>query len=121
MNHTVLPLLLTVALLTAACAPLGQRAEREEYWARFLAAEVPAGTSREDARRMLEARGLVVQYRPYANLGERPDECAAARLYAFDYGRVQGLAPRFDVRLILCLDNEDRVSRRYVDRFNSII
>lgn len=121
MKHPGTPILLTLALLVAACTPLGQRAEREEYWGRILAAEVPAGTSREDARRMLEARGLVVQYRPYANLGERPDECPAARLYAFDYGRVQGLAPRFDVRLILCLDNEDRVSRRYVDRFNSII
>jgi hypothetical protein len=121
MNHTGLPLLLTVSLLIAACAPLGQRAEREEYWARFLVAEVPPGMAREDARRMLEDRGLVVQYRPYANLGERPDECPAARLYAFDYGRLQGLSPRFDVRLILCLDNEDRVSLRYVDRFNSII
>jgi len=113
--------MLPLALLVAACAPLGQRAEREEYWGRVLAAEVPPGTSRQDARRVLEARGLVVQYRPYANLGERPDECPAARLYAFEYGRVQGLAPRFDVRLILCLDDADRVSRRYVDRFNSVI
>jgi len=121
MRTVVAPLLLTLTLLVAACAPLGQRAEREEYWARVLAAEVPPGTSREEARRVLETRGLVVQYRPYANLGERPDECPAARLYAFEYGRVQGLAPRFDVRLILCLDDEERVSRRYVDRFNSII
>jgi hypothetical protein len=121
MTHARRSILLMLVPLIAACAPLGQRAEREEAWARFLATEVPTGTTREDARQMLESRGLVVQYRPYANLGERPDECPAARLYAFDRGRVQGLASRFDVRLILCLDNEDRVSRRYVDRFNSII
>jgi len=121
MSRKSFPLLLVAALLGAGCVPLGQRAEREEYWARFLAAEVPPGTSREDAQRMLEARGLVVRFRPYAELGERPDECPAARLYASDYGRVHGLAPRFDVRLILCLDNDDRVARRYVDRFNSVM
>jgi hypothetical protein len=114
--------LLTVAAVLAGGCTLGTgRAEREAAWARVLVDEIPPGTTRAAATSVLEARGLVVQYRPYAELGERPDECPAARLYAVDRGRVRGLAARFDVRLILCLDDEERVSRRYVDRFNSVI
>lgn len=114
-------LLTLVAILVGGCALGDKRADREAAWARVLADEIPPGTTRAAATSMLEARGLVVQYRPYAELGERPDECPAARLYAVDRGRVRGLAARFDVRLILCLDDEERVSRRYVDRFNTVI
>lgn len=114
-------LLALVAVLAGGCALGERRAEREAYWAQVLADEIPPGTPRAEATRMLEARGLIVQYRPYAELGERPDECPAARLYASERGRVRGLGARFDVRLILCLDDSAQVTRRYVDRFNTVI
>lgn len=111
---------LAAALAIGGCAG-PSRATREAYWQDLLAREIPRGTPRAAAAQVLEAHGLVVQYRPYAELGERPDECPAQRLYAQHYGALRGLAPRFDVRLILCLDAEQRVLRSHVDRFNSVI
>ncbi len=108
-------------LLFAGCASSPDRVAREEAWQDVLSRDVPPGTPRDAATEALLARGMVVRYRPYAELGERPDECPASRLYAQHYGAVNGLAPRFDVRLILCLDNEGRVFRSFVDRFNSVI
>lgn len=113
--------LLLALLLLAACTGPGSRVAREAYWEGVLYEVAPAGTARADATRALSDRGLVVLYRPYAELGERPDECPSHRLYAQHYGAQYGLAPRFDVRLILCLDHESRVSRSYVDRFNTVI
>jgi hypothetical protein len=108
-------------LLLAGCATGPDRLAREDRWQEVLAQDVPPGTSRDAATEVLMARGMVVRYRPYAELGERPDECPASRLYAQHYGELNGLAPRFDVRLILCLDNEGRVFRSVVDRYNSVI
>ena len=108
-------------LLLAGCAATPDRAAREAHWQDVLAQEVPPGTARHVATEMLIARGMVVRYRPYAELGERPDECPASRLYAQHYGALNGLAPRFDVRLILCLDHDGRVFRSVVDRYNSVI
>ncbi len=113
--------ILPALLLLAGCAAGPDRAAREAFWADVLELDVPPGTSREAAAEVLTARGMVVRYRPYAELGERPDECPASRLYAQHYGALNGLTPRFDVRLILCLDNEGRVFRSMVDRFNSVI
>lgn len=120
MRH-VRPCLLAATVLLSACAGPSSRVAREAYWEKVLMREVPAGTPRALAEQRLGAHGLVVRYRPYAELGERPDECPAHRLYAQHYGALAGLAPRFDVRLILCLGVDGRVVRSYVDRFNSVI
>lgn len=109
------------AMLTTACGTTMDRASREWHWMHVLADEVPVGTPRATAEQILTARGLQVLYMPYAHLGERPDECPAGRLYAAEYGKVRGLGARPDVRLILCLDGEQRVSRTEVDLLNALI
>jgi len=110
-----------IAALVAACStPRMDRAARERRWDEVLAREIPAGTPRTTATDILGGYGLHVLYTASAHLGERPDECPAARLYATEYGAVHGLGSRFDVRLILCLDAEERVSHAQVDRLNAL-
>ena len=113
--------LLACLPLLAACTAPPSRATREAHWQAVLAAALPAGTSRANATRILTAHGLVVLYRPYAELGQRPDQCAAHRLYAGHYGALHGLASRFDLRLVVCLDDDGRVARSYVDRLTTVI
>lgn len=108
-----------VALAACSHAPAG-RAARELAWMQVLADEMPVGLSREAATQILAARGLDVLYMPYAHLGERPDECPAGRLYGQEYGAMRGLGARFDVRVIVCLDADERVLSRQVDLLNQV-
>jgi len=116
-----LALLAAVLAVTACSSARPDRATRELAWMQILSDEVPIGLPRAAAEQVLTAHGLQVTYAPYAHLGERPDECPGARLYAQEYGGVRGLGARFDVRVIVCLDTQERVASRQVDLLNKII
>ncbi|MGD9601581.1 MAG: hypothetical protein AB7V59_07200 [Gammaproteobacteria bacterium] len=114
--------ILAAALTITACSSARpDRATRELAWMQILSDEVPIGLPRAAAEQVLAAHGMQVLYAPYAHLGERPDECPGARLYAQEYGAVRGLGARFDVRVIVCLDAQERVASRQVDLLNKII
>jgi hypothetical protein len=113
--------LVCVLLVLGGCAtPPG----REDIWRERLAAEVPLGSSLEQARSFYARHGLAVTQGVairVMNDGRQRSACRdpAAALTARERGQVRGLLTTSETEVTVCLSPDQRVESHHVTTWNS--
>lgn len=105
---------------SAACVGAGLAADaRADHWRALLAREVPPGSDKAHARAVLEQNGLEPRQGTYTvahDDGTTSSPCRLPRsaLMAYEVSASRGLYLSYDVEVIVCFDEADRVEAHRV-------